>query len=115
MELKGWKIDTKAGGFLLTPFAIKHEAWLCVGDFDETHFASGHFSCSPRLEWQMRALREAYDDFLLLDLGWSGVEYTWNNGQGDNSTVKARLNWVSVICILLNYSHIRYFDRLPPC
>lgn len=92
--------------FIRTLFAIKDEAWLCVGDFNETLFASEHYSHSARPEWQMRAFRGADDDCLLLDLGWSRVEYIWNNGQGNNANVKGSTG-VSVICSLLNYSHIR--------
>jgi hypothetical protein len=40
----------------------------------------------------MRAFREAINDCLLSDLGWSGVEYTWDNGQMGESNVKSRLD-----------------------
>ena len=40
----------------------------------------------------MRAFREAIEDCSLHDLGWSGVEYTWDNGQMGNANVKARLD-----------------------
>jgi hypothetical protein len=78
--------------FLRTLFAIPHSAWLCLGDFNETLYGTEHFSRAVRPEWQMRAFREAIDDCLLSDLGWSGVEYTWDNGQGGESNVKARLD-----------------------
>ena len=40
----------------------------------------------------MRAFREALDDCSLLDLGWSGVEHTWDNGKSGELNVKARLD-----------------------
>ncbi|KAM0859687.1 hypothetical protein ACQ4PT_047052 [Festuca glaucescens] len=71
---------------------IEHSAWLCVGDFNETLYASEHFSRALRPEWQMRAFREVLEDCSLVDLGWSGVEYTWDNGQMGVANVKARLD-----------------------
>lgn len=65
---------------------------MCIGDFNETLFGSEHFSVSPRPEWQMRAFREVMDDCSLTDLGWSGVEYTWDNRQSGRANVKARLD-----------------------
>jgi hypothetical protein len=70
---------------------VAHPAWLCVGDFNETVFASEHFSRAARPEWQMRAFREVVEDCSFHDLGWSGVEYTWDNGQEGNANVKACL------------------------
>ncbi|KAM0844151.1 hypothetical protein ACQ4PT_057243 [Festuca glaucescens] len=66
--------------FLQTLFAIKHSAWLCLGDFNETLYATEHFSRAVRHEWQMKAFWEAIEECSLIDLGWSGVEYTWDNG-----------------------------------
>jgi hypothetical protein len=78
--------------FLRTLFAIEHSAWLCLGDFNETLFATEHFSRAARPEWQMRAFREVIEECLFLDLGWSGTEYTWDNRQLGDANVKARLD-----------------------
>jgi hypothetical protein len=40
----------------------------------------------------MRAFREVIDECLFQDLGWSGTEYTWDNGQAGDANVKARLD-----------------------
>ena len=40
----------------------------------------------------MRAFREVVDDCALQDLGWAGVEYTWDNMQHGAANVKARLD-----------------------
>ena len=74
---------------LRTLFSIQHSAWLCVGDFNETLYASEHFSLAARPEWQMRAFREAANDCLFQDMGWSGTEYTWDNGQTGDDNVRA--------------------------
>lgn len=63
-----------------------------MGDFNETLYASEHFSRSPRPEGQMRAFREATDDCSFQDLGWTGCAYTWDNRQSGDSNVKARLD-----------------------
>jgi hypothetical protein len=78
--------------FLQTLFAIEHSAWMCVGDLIETLYASEHFSRAARPEWQMRAFREVVEHCSFHDFGWSGVEYTWDNGQMGASNVKARFD-----------------------
>ena len=77
---------------LRTLSQIQHSEWLCMGDFNETLLASEHFSRAARPEWQMRAFREAVEDCSLHDLGWSGVEYTWDNKRQGAANVKARLD-----------------------
>ncbi|KAM3311944.1 hypothetical protein ACQJBY_032129 [Aegilops geniculata] len=66
--------------FMRTLHQIEHEAWLCVGDFNETMYETEHFSRSERPEWQMRAFRDVIDECSFQDLGWSGVPFTWDNG-----------------------------------
>lgn len=63
-----------------------------MGDFNETLYATEHFSRGSRPEWQMRAFREVTEECGLQDMGWSGAPYTWDNRQGGNSNVKARLD-----------------------
>ena len=40
----------------------------------------------------MRAFREVADDCSFQDLGWSGAEFTWDNGQAGHLKVKGRLD-----------------------
>ncbi|KAM0929825.1 hypothetical protein ACQ4PT_001352 [Festuca glaucescens] len=49
--------------FLRTLHAISQGSWLCMGDFNETLYGEEHFSNVPRPEWQMRAFREAVEDY----------------------------------------------------
>jgi hypothetical protein len=66
--------------------------WLCMGDYNETLYGSEHFSNTDRPEGQMRDFRECVEESGLIDLGWSGLPYTWDNRQPDGSNVKARLD-----------------------
>jgi hypothetical protein len=40
----------------------------------------------------MGAFRDAIEKYDFHDLGWSGMEYTWNNGHAGDANVKARLD-----------------------
>ena len=77
---------------LRTLHAIPHQAWLCLGDFNETLFGTEHFSRAARPEWQMRAFRQVLEDCSLQDLGFTGLPFTWDNRQAGNMNVKARLD-----------------------
>jgi hypothetical protein len=78
--------------FLRTLYSVQNSAWLCMGDFNETMYNNEHFSRSARPEWQMRNFREAIEDCQLLDVGWSGTAYTWDNQQLGDQNIKARLD-----------------------
>ena len=71
--------------FMRTLHSIQHDAWICIVDFNETLFESEHFSRTPRPERQMRAFREVMDECTLTELGWLGLEYTWDNMQPGRS------------------------------
>ena len=66
--------------------------WLCMGDFNETLYASEHFSRAARSEAHMRSFREVLDELSFQDLGWSGTAYTWDNHQMGKANVKSRLD-----------------------
>lgn len=63
-----------------------------MGNFNETLFVDKHFSKSARLEWQMKAFREAVEDVSFQDLDWSRMAYTWDNRKTGNDNVKAILD-----------------------
>ena len=63
-----------------------------MGDFNETLYASEHFSKIARSETHMRAFRTVMDEVSMQDLGWSGTPYTWDNQQAGEANVKARLD-----------------------
>lgn len=56
--------------------------WLVVGDFNEAMWDFEHFSATPRGEPQMIAFRDALEVCELVDLGFVGVPYTYDNKRG---------------------------------
>ena len=96
MDSPGWRFTGFYGAprvenrhhswrFMRTLFGIQHQAWMCVGDFNETLYGTEHFSRTSRPEWQMRGFREVVDHCSFQDLGWRGVPFTWDNKQQENS------------------------------
>jgi hypothetical protein len=53
--------------------------WLVIGDFNEALWPEEHFSNTPRPASQMDAFREVLSDCNLLDLGFAGLPYTYDN------------------------------------
>lgn len=76
--------------------------WLCAGDFNEVLEASEHFGIQERSERQMEGFRDAVVDCGLMDLGFSGLPYTWDNRQQGDHNVKVRLDRGLATCGLLN-------------
>ncbi|XP_010229884.1 uncharacterized protein LOC100821562 [Brachypodium distachyon] len=70
--------------------------WLVIGDFNEALSQCEHLSVSLRPEAQMRAFRETLYNCGLLDLGYSGVPYTYNNGRSGSRNVQVGLDWAVV-------------------
>lgn len=66
--------------------------WLCAGDFNEVLAAEEHFGVNERESWQIAGFQEAVADCGFLDLGFNGLQYTWDNQQDGNHNVKVRLD-----------------------
>lgn len=66
--------------------------WLCAGDFNEVLSRDEHMSKVQRGEHQMKLFRECLEDCKLVDLGFSGPKFTWNNRQSGDNNVKVRLD-----------------------
>jgi hypothetical protein len=59
--------------------------WICCGDFNEILSGDEHFGSSEKSDSQMSLSMECLQSSGLLDLGYIGPKYTWNNKQhGDN-------------------------------
>ena len=69
-----------------------HLPWLCAGDFNEITKNIEKRGRLPLPERQMLLFREAIDECELLDLGYTGVPFTWCNNQDAMATVWARLD-----------------------
>lgn len=66
--------------------------WLCAGDFNEVLSRDEHMSKVQRGEHQMKLFSECLEDCELVDLGFSGPKFTWNNIQSGDNNVKVRLD-----------------------
>lgn len=65
--------------------------WVVCGDFNEAMWQHEHFSRSLRGESQMEAFRDVLIDCELVDLGFSGAPYTYDNGHRGQSNVRVRI------------------------
>lgn len=66
--------------------------WCVIGDFNEALWSFEHFSHSQRGEAQMVAFRDTLEVCELLDLGFAGLPYTYDNKREGNRNVKVRLD-----------------------
>jgi len=64
-------------------------AW---GDFNEVLSPDEHFGENEREHWQIAAFQEVVQDCRFVDLGFSGLPFTWDNWQEGNRNVKVRLD-----------------------
>jgi hypothetical protein len=61
---------------------LKNESdlpWCVLGDFNEAMWSFEHFSVTPRCESQMLAFRDTLEMCGLVDLGFSGLPFTFDN------------------------------------
>ena len=66
--------------------------WICAGDFNETLRAEEQIGGQGRSERQMEVFREAVQTCSLVDLGFIGLPYTWDNMQQGDANIKVRLD-----------------------
>lgn len=66
--------------------------WCVIGDFNEALWSFEHFSHSQRGEAQMVAFPDTLEVCELLDLGFAGLPYTYDNKREGNRNVKVRLD-----------------------
>lgn len=71
---------------------VSEMPWLVVGDFNEVMWSFEYFSECERAEGQMAAFRDALGDCDLMDLGFSGLPFTYDNGREQQANVKVRLD-----------------------
>ncbi|XBJ07688.1 hypothetical protein VPH35_013157 [Triticum aestivum] len=72
--------------------AVSDLPWLVIGDFNEAMWGFEHFSITPRPEQQMIAFRDALMFCELVDLGFVGVPYTYDNMRSGRANVRVRLD-----------------------
>lgn len=66
--------------------------WLVIGDFNEALWDFEHLSDTPRLESQMVAFKETLETCELVDLGFSGVPFTYDNNWAGTANVRLWLD-----------------------
>ncbi|KAL9690833.1 hypothetical protein QQ045_011244 [Rhodiola kirilowii] len=64
------------------------------GDFNEILFGWEMMGRRLRKEWQMHSFREAVQEYGLVDLGYSGITYTFSNRRASQFETRARLDRV---------------------
>jgi exonuclease III len=78
--------------------------WVCLGDFNEILSADEKYGGSRRQRGLMENFQKTLEGCGLVDLGFRGPKYTWNNGRGGIEFTKERLdravaNGIGVNCI----------------
>lgn len=63
-----------------------------MGDFNKVLWHFEHFPANRRSEGQMQAFREVLQFYDLVDLGFSGVTYIYDNKREGRSNVRVRLD-----------------------
>ncbi|CAO2207064.1 unnamed protein product [Urochloa humidicola] len=66
--------------------------WMVVGDFNEAMWGFEHFSATARPERQMANFRDVLNACELMDLGFVGLPFTYDNGRSGAANVKVRLD-----------------------
>ena len=66
--------------------------WICCGDFNEVLCSDEHLGANDRSEAQMSLFRDCLDECGLVDMGFTGPKYTWNNRQLGDDLVRVRLD-----------------------
>ncbi|KAK4559009.1 hypothetical protein RGQ29_008306 [Quercus rubra] len=66
--------------------------WALTGDFNEMLSSSEKLSCRPAPPRQLDAFRAALEHCNLVDLGFIGYPFTWNNRQLGTANTKERLD-----------------------
>lgn len=80
--------------------------WICAGDFNEVLSSDEHLGRCDRRRNQMDLFRECLEDCNLIDLGYIGPKFTWNNRQEGNNNVRVRLDRA-----VANGDFIQMFDE----
>lgn len=68
------------------------DPWLVVGDFNEAMWQFEHFSATRRGERQMENFLDMLDYCELMDVGFNGIPWTYDNKKPGDRNVKVRLD-----------------------
>jgi hypothetical protein len=76
---------------------LKNESdlpWCVLGDFNGAMWSFEHFSVAKRAEAQMLAFRDTLEMCGIVDLGFCGLPYTYDNKRKGRGNVRVRLDRV---------------------
>lgn len=79
--------------------------WVCVGDFNAILSSVEKLSRTPPQQRLMDDFREALESANLMDLGFKGYPYTWNNRRPGAANTKQRIDRV--------VSNVAWRDKFP--
>ncbi|XP_074297333.1 uncharacterized protein LOC141628043 [Silene latifolia] len=65
--------------------------WLCMGDFNEVLYST-EMKGGSRAQWQMNNFQAAVSDSGLMDIGWEGYQFTWDNGQAGEANKQSMID-----------------------
>lgn len=71
---------------------MSNKPWLMMGDFNEAAWQHEHFSRTSRNEKNMENFRKVLADCNLMDLGFKGPKWTYDNKKMGMDNVKARID-----------------------
>ncbi|KAA3488794.1 reverse transcriptase [Gossypium australe] len=66
--------------------------WLVAGDFNEILYSFEKRGGVPREQKRMEAFRDTLEDCQLMDMGYSGVWFTWERGNLPETNIRERLD-----------------------
>lgn len=71
---------------------INDKAWICFGDFNEVLHQHEKQGAALRPYHQMEKFKEIVESCGLIDLGYEGTKFTWNNEKEGAQFTKERLD-----------------------
>jgi hypothetical protein len=71
---------------------LQPETWMVMGDFNEILDSSEKRGGGDRPRRQMEAFRRTLSDCALMDLGFCGPKFTWNNCKEEGAFIRERLD-----------------------
>ena len=95
--------------------------WCCVGDFNAFLHFSKKLSIHPPSVKQMEDFGAALEDCHLIDLGFQGYKFTWNNKQLGAANTRERLDrgfankeWLDIFSVSIVSHKFSYAsDHMP--